>query len=129
MDRAAAIKELEVKGFPTPEAALLHITELEDHKDTALLRITELETTMEEIKGKCFTRICEVEAQFDELSKQLQHKSDLLAEKTIAEDLAAEKIMAIRLITDQAVDRATLESVFRYPPLSEVPLHAVFRST
>ena len=140
MEQQRAINELEAKGVRGPAAALLRITQLEDHiplvdqhSDTAikeleakgvpspaaaLLRITQLEGTMEETKHKCFLRICELEGQFDELNKTLQQTKDLLAEKIIAEDLLAEKIIAIRLITDSTVDRATLESVFHYPPPS-----------
>ena len=138
MEQQRAINELEAKGVRSPAAALLRITQLEDHirlmdqhRDTAikeleakgfpspaaaLLHITLLEGTMEEIKNKCFLRISEVEGQFDELNKTLQQTKDLLAEKTLAEDLLAEKIIAIRLITDSTVDRATLESVFHHPP-------------
>ena len=97
-----AKKQLEEKGVRTPAEALL--------------RITQLEHTMTEIKHTCFLRVCELEGQLDELNKTLQQKQDLLAEKILAEDLLAEKILAIRLITDPTVDRATFESVFHYPP-------------
>jgi len=56
-------------------------------------------------------RINELDATIAELKEDLRQTKMLLAEKITAEDLLAEKIMAIRLITSPDVDRATVEGM------------------
>jgi len=126
----AAIKELEAKGVESAAAALIRITQLEcdmtETKHKCFLRVCELEGQLNELNALRTTQLEELEGQLDELNKTLQQKQALLAEKILAEDLLADKIIAIRLITDPTVDRATLESVFHYPPPSTEIMYPTF---